>query len=129
MLPVRAAILTAVPAVVTSIEPEMNLIAPMLSSIASYSSGSICDTPDGNLTAKVTIDVSRGESRLLTSVFTRVVPASVDDWTGALQQAWTARTEHPALRDAARAVAAQFGWAATAAATIGVYERALGLRA
>lgn len=58
----------------------------------------------------------------------RVVPAEMDAWVHALQQAWLELSDRPALRDTARQVAGQFGWAATAAEMERVYERALTVR-
>ncbi len=56
------------------------------------------------------------------------VPAGVDVWAHALQQAWLEVSARPALRDSARQVAAQFGWTAAAAEMVCLYERALRLR-
>ncbi len=58
----------------------------------------------------------------------RVVPADADAWAGALQQAWLELSPRPMLRDTARQVASQFGWAAAAAAMQRAYEGALTLR-
>jgi len=56
------------------------------------------------------------------------VPAGVDVWARALQQAWLEVSERPALRETARQVASQFGWTAAAAEMVRLYERALLVR-
>jgi len=56
------------------------------------------------------------------------VPAGVEVWARALQQAWVEVSERPALRHTARQVASQFGWTAAAAEMVRLYERALLVR-